>query len=97
VRALRDAGIEVGREVFVLGATGLELAEFSNPPLTVSAVPMEKMGAEAARMLLEMAREGVRRLTGNYIPARLIVRESWPIPASIIEEEEKSIAEEVKT
>jgi len=96
-RALREAGIEVGREVYVLGATGLELAEFSNPPLTVSTVPMEKMGEEAARMLLEMAREGVRRLTGSYIPARLIVRESWPIPASIIEEEEKAIAEEAKT
>ena len=66
-------------------------------PTPVSAVPMEKMGEEAARMLLEMAREGVRRLTGRYIPARLIVRESWQIPASVIEEEEKSIAEEAKT
>jgi LacI family transcriptional regulator len=95
-RAMREAGIEVGRDVYVLGATGLELAEFAHPSLTVSAVPMEALGREAARMLLEMAREGVRRLVGRYLQAKLIARESWPIPADVLEEEIHSIAEEDK-
>ena len=97
IRALRDNGLEVGRDVHVVGATGLELAQFSHPPLTVSEVPMEHMGRAAAQMLLEMAREGVRRLLGRYLPARLIVRASCPIPAGIIEKELQLIAEETRT
>jgi DNA-binding LacI/PurR family transcriptional regulator len=58
---------------------------------------MEHMGRAAAQMLLEMAREGVRRLLGRYIPARLIVRASCPIPAGIVEKESKLIAEETRT
>ena len=96
-RALRDRGLAVGRDVHVIGATGLELAQFSHPPLTVSEVPMEGMGRAAAQMLLEMAREGVRRMLGRYLPARLIVRESCPIPAEVVEEESKRIEEESKT
>jgi LacI family transcriptional regulator len=97
MRALRDGGLEVGRDVHVVGATGLELAQFSHPPLTVSEVPMEAMGRAAAQMLLEMAREGVRRMLGRYLPARLIVRESCPIPAEVVEEESRRIEEESQT
>ena len=96
-RALRERGLEPGRDVHVIGATGLELAQFSHPPLTVSEVPMEAMGRAAAQMLLEMAREGVRRLLGRYLPARLIVRASCPIPADIVKEESKRIEEESRT
>jgi LacI family transcriptional regulator len=96
-RALRDGGLEVGRDVHVVGATGLELAQFSHPPLTVSEVPMEAMGRAAAQMLLEMAREGVRRMLGRYLPARLTVRESCPIPAEVVKEESRRIEEESKT
>lgn len=93
-RAVREAGLAVGEQTHVIGATGLEIAQYSHPPLTVSQVPMERMGDEAARMLLEMAREGVRRLLGRYLPTKVIVRQSCPIPAEIIEEEAKSLAEE---
>lgn len=97
LRALRERGLEPGRDVHVIGATGLELAQFSHPPLTVSEVPMEQMGQAAAQMLLEMAREGVRRMLGRYLPARLIVRASCPIPPRIVEEETKRIEEETRT
>ena len=48
---------------------------------------MERMGHEAARMLLQMARDNVSRLIGRYVPAPLIVRESFPIAKELIEEE----------
>jgi DNA-binding LacI/PurR family transcriptional regulator len=91
MRALREHGCEVGRDVQLVGATGLDLAAYAHPPLTVSAVPMEQMGREAARMLLEMAREGVRRMVGRYIPANLIIRDSCRIPVELVEEESKQI------
>lgn len=96
-RALRDAGCDVGRDVYVIGGTGLDITAFTHPPLTASEVPMEQMGEAAAHMLLEMAREGVRRMIGRYIPARLIVRESCPIPAVILEEESNVLAQESGT
>jgi LacI family transcriptional regulator len=94
MRALREEGLQVGRDVHVIGATGLELAAYANPPLTVSEVPMEQMGREAGRMLLEMSREGVRRMVGRYIPTRLIVRESCPIPAELLAEQTAAVAAE---
>jgi LacI family transcriptional regulator len=97
IRALRDAGSDVGRDVYVIGGTGLDFTAFAHPPLTVNEVPTAQMGKVAAQMLLEMARDGVRRLLGRYIPARLVVRESCPIPESLVAEQSKLIAEESAT
>jgi DNA-binding LacI/PurR family transcriptional regulator/DNA-binding transcriptional regulator YhcF (GntR family) len=94
MRAFREAGLAVGRDVKVIGTTGLGLAAYTNPPMTVSEVPMESMGRHAARMLLEMARGGTRRMLGRYIPARLIVRESWPIEAEMLDEERRQLTRE---
>jgi DNA-binding LacI/PurR family transcriptional regulator len=65
----------------------------SDPPLTVVEVPMDQMGQEAARLLLEMSREGVRRMLGRYIQPKLVVRESCAIPAAIIEQETQALLE----
>jgi DNA-binding LacI/PurR family transcriptional regulator len=94
VRALHDAGHKVGKDVMVIGGTGLHVSAMTQPPLTVSEVPMDAMGTEAARLLLEMSREGVRRMLGRYLPTRLIVRESCDIPESIIGQETQALLEE---
>jgi DNA-binding LacI/PurR family transcriptional regulator len=52
------------------------------------------MGEEAARMLLEMSREGVQRMLGRYIPPKLVARESCEIPQEIIEQETQELLEE---
>lgn len=95
IRALRERNVAVGTECLVIGATGLQLAQYSNPPLTVLASPMEQIGRQAARMLLEMHREGARRMMGRYVPARLVVRDSCPIPPDLIARELKLIEKEV--
>jgi DNA-binding LacI/PurR family transcriptional regulator len=87
IRCLRERKLRVPSEVGVIGATGLRMGEYTHPSLTVMANPMERMGQEAARMLLQMSRENVSRLIGRYVPAPLIVRESFPIAKGLIEEE----------
>jgi LacI family transcriptional regulator len=87
IRCLRERKLAVPSEVGVIGATGLKLGEYTHPSLTVVANPMERMGQEAARMLLQMSRENVSRLIGRFVPAPLIVRESFPIAQELVEEE----------
>jgi DNA-binding LacI/PurR family transcriptional regulator len=87
IRCLRDRKLSVPAQVGVIGATGLKLGEYTHPSLTVLANPMERMGQEAARMLLQMSRESISRLVGRYVPAPLIVRESFPIAEELIKEE----------
>jgi DNA-binding LacI/PurR family transcriptional regulator len=55
---------------------------------------MDRMGEEAARMLLEMSREGVQRMLGRYIPPKLVARQSCEIPSEIIEQETQELLEE---
>lgn len=87
MRLLRELDVKVPGQVGVIGSTGLKMAEYTHPSLTVLPVPMEQMGEAAAQMLLEMSREGVRRMIGRYVPAPLVVRESFPIPQKLINEE----------
>jgi DNA-binding LacI/PurR family transcriptional regulator len=94
MRALREAGYAVGADVQVIGGTGLGISAMSDPPMTVTEVPMDQMGQEAARLLLEMSREGVRRMLGRYIQPKLVVRESCRIPDSLIEQEIQALSEE---
>ena len=65
----------------------MNLPIYQHPSLTVLSTPMEEMGVEAAQMLLEMAREGVRRMSGRHVKAELTIRESCPIPAEVLERE----------
>ena len=69
VRYCREHNLSVPGDVGIIGSTGLDVAEYSHPSLTVLQQPMEAMGIEAARMLLEMVREETRRLVGRYVPS----------------------------
>lgn len=83
IRACRERGLRVPEDVGVIGTTGLQFAQFSQPPLTVVAQPMEEMGRNAAHMLTEMAREGVRRMIGRRIPGKFVIRDSLVISPEI--------------
>src|SRR5688500_840355 len=92
MRLFREKGISVPSQVGVIGATGLKMGAYTHPSLTVLDTPMERMGREAGRMLLEMSRQNVSRLIGRYVPAPVVVRESFPIPPELIEEESRGLS-----
>ncbi|MFT3789380.1 MAG: substrate-binding domain-containing protein [Tepidisphaeraceae bacterium] len=93
LRACREQGISIPNELAIIGGTGLQLSAYSHPTLSVLDTPMEQMGADAAQMLLAMAREGVRRMVGRYSKVNLITRESCPIPQDLLEAEQAAIEE----
>jgi LacI family transcriptional regulator len=91
-RLTREMGLKIPEQVAVVGSTGLHVAAYASPPLSVLQVPMEQMGREAARMLMQMSRNGERRIEGRFVPASLLVRESFVIAPEILAEIRGEIA-----
>jgi DNA-binding LacI/PurR family transcriptional regulator len=86
MRACRERGLSVPGDVGFIGTTGLHAAQYFSPSLTVLEAPMQRMGEEVARMLLEMSREGVRRMAGRFVPGKLVMRDSFKVPEQILAE-----------
>ncbi|HEX9595378.1 MAG TPA: substrate-binding domain-containing protein, partial [Anaerolineales bacterium] len=51
MNALERAGIKMPGEVSIVGFDGVALGEFTNPPLTTVAVPLQHMGVAALNLL----------------------------------------------
>jgi LacI family transcriptional regulator, galactose operon repressor len=84
-RLARERGLRIPEDIVVVGSTGLHVAAYATPPMTVMQVPMEQMGREAARMLMQMSREGDRRIAGRFVPTSLLVRESFVVDETEIQ------------
>jgi DNA-binding LacI/PurR family transcriptional regulator len=75
LRALREAGRRVPEDVAVVGFDDIELASYTDPPLTTVRQPITEIGRTVARQLL-------RRLAGEdvepvvILPTELVVRDS---------------------
>lgn len=88
IKALRDLGLEVPRDVSVVGQNDLTLAEYYDPPLTSVAHAVRDMARQATELLLQKIQWPddepwvPRRLA--YEP-RLVVRESSRPPLAIAE------------
>lgn len=89
LRILRKRGLNVPRDISVVGYADLNFAEFADPPLTTVAQQFGEMGHTAVRLLLERLhrRETTDAETDNAamdaaIPTRLIIRESTAPPPS---------------
>ncbi len=82
LRAARDLGLAVPRDLSVVGFDDLEIARQTEPPLTTVHQPVRRKGAEAVRILLSLVdgRDG-DRAEHLRLPTRLIVRgSSGPAP-----------------
>jgi DNA-binding LacI/PurR family transcriptional regulator len=54
LKGLREAGIQVPDEFSVTGFDNIVFSAFTNPPLTTFDQPKRFIGAEAARLVLEL-------------------------------------------
>jgi len=80
VRAARQCGLDVPRDLSVIGYDNLPLAAWTGPALTTVNQPLHDMASTAARMLLDLAR-GVDLLTSRVdLVTELVVRESTAPP-----------------
>ncbi len=85
IRAARDRGLEVPRDVSVVGSDDGLLVEFTDPPLTTVRQPVQAMGAAAVQALVHEI-DGVPAPRAEYLfRPELVVRRSTapPSPRSV--------------
>jgi LacI family transcriptional regulator len=78
ITALREAGIQVPRDVSVVGFDDVIFAATSHPPLTTVRQPLRQMGQMAAATLLGMIQDDGSHVPGTVITVYpdLVVRKS---------------------
>ncbi|HNU07139.1 MAG TPA: LacI family DNA-binding transcriptional regulator [Pyrinomonadaceae bacterium] len=87
IRALRDAGLDVPRDVSVLGFDDIYAAEFHNPALTTIRQPLFKMGEIAGETLLKLISKtkSVEEIVSPVtVEPEIIVRASTDVVRSVL-------------
>jgi LacI family transcriptional regulator len=76
MQVAQELGLEVPRDLSVIGFDNVPESALASPPLTTIAQPIQEMGRQAVRMLLELL--GGRELDATHVtlPTELIVRQS---------------------
>lgn len=75
LRTLRQAGRRVPDDVAVIGFDDVEMARYTEPPLTTVRQPILRIGRELVRQLLRLA-NGEEIEPALILPTELVVRES---------------------
>jgi LacI family transcriptional regulator len=76
LRALRNAGKRVPEEVAVVGFDDMPQAATANPPLTTVRQPIQRAGALAVEMLIDILENGVDPPRRIILPTELVIRDS---------------------
>ena len=82
MQALRDAGLEVPRDVAVAAFDDFAWADLFAPRLTVAAQPFDEIATTAVRLLLDRIAEPDAPPTTRRLLPRLVVRESCGCPGA---------------
>lgn len=79
---LEERGLEVGKDISVAGFDDQDIAEFFRPALTTTRLPLNKIGTEATKILIEKIEEGAAyqekagELLELLIPCEMQIRKS---------------------
>jgi DNA-binding LacI/PurR family transcriptional regulator len=76
MRAVQEAGKQVGKDVAVAGFDGTEASEHSLPPLTTLHQPVYEIGRQVSKMLLKLILGEAEIPKNIELIPRLIIRES---------------------
>jgi LacI family xylobiose transport system transcriptional regulator len=76
IEAARTLGIQVPRDLSIVGYDDLQLAQWSSPSLTTIHQPLTKMAEEAARLVVRMSEGELESIPRMDLATRLVVRES---------------------
>jgi LacI family transcriptional regulator len=76
LQAVRDAGLEPGRDVAVVGFDDLEAAALAHPPLTTIRQDRQELGTLAAVRAIELIEDPDAAPPSTILPVELVVRRS---------------------
>lgn|SRR5690625_3853342 len=81
LRAARELGLSVPRDLSVVGYDDLPVIEWTDPPLTTVRQPLREMAAMATEMVLSMAKGAAPTNTRIDLATELVVRKSTAPPS----------------
>lgn len=76
MRVIREAGLRVPEDIAVVGFDDIPEAALSDPPLTTVRQPMERLGIEAAKLLLASLRDPSLPPSRIVLPVETVARGS---------------------
>jgi LacI family transcriptional regulator len=76
MRAITEAGLKVPEEISLVGFDNIELASYTNPPLTTVAQPIQEAGQRAVNLLLSRIEEPDLPFRQVMLPTSLTIRRS---------------------
>ncbi len=76
VKAIHEAGLEIPRDIAIMGFDDSLFAQYMNPPLTTIKRPIEDISSEGVRLLLEQIDNRDAKVKKIYKPSSLITRKS---------------------
>ncbi|VXB79427.1 LacI family DNA-binding transcriptional regulator [Massilia sp. 9I] len=76
IEAVRERGLDVPRQVSVVGYDDQDIARYTQPPLTTVLLPNYEMGHWAAESLIAQVNGGVSRRTSMKMDCPLVERDS---------------------
>lgn len=81
MRAIHEAGLEIPGDISVISYDDIEMAKFTNPPLTTIHVPKEEIGKLAVKLLIEQINVNNPSFPLKImVSTELIIRESVDKP-----------------
>ena len=82
VQACRDAGLQVPRDISIVGAGNIEGERHPNAFLSTIDWDRQELGREAAKVLLDSIETQNRKVTKKVFPPRLLIRQSTASPSA---------------
>jgi LacI family repressor for deo operon, udp, cdd, tsx, nupC, and nupG len=82
LEAIRQRGLRCPQDVSLVGFDDIRFAQYLHPQLTTVSQPMEQIGHEVVRLLLDILADRASALQNVTLPHRLVVRSSTAPPPS---------------
>jgi LacI family repressor for deo operon, udp, cdd, tsx, nupC, and nupG len=80
LEAIRRRGLRCPQDVSLVGFDDIRFAQYLNPQLTTVSQPMQQIGHEVVRLLLDILSNRATTLQNVTLPHRLVVRSSTVPP-----------------
>jgi len=80
MEAARERGLQLPRDLSIIGFDDIPQAAHVHPPLTTVRQPLEEMGRSAANLLLKYIADPLAEVERVELPTELIIRESCQVP-----------------
>lgn len=74
--AIQEAGLQIPKDLSIVGFDDIPWAAFANPPLTTVHTPAQELVQEACFLLLDLMKENAGQQKDIRINSELVIRQS---------------------